>query len=153
MFESFNMAALWKLPCLYVCENNQYGMGTSNFRAAANPLLYSRSDCIPGIRVRLIISCCCIMWMFDKEFFCFVHIRDTGEWSKCSRRQRGYQMVCQLHQIWRGSHFCLLRCILATHYIACNYPLHIQGPIIMELDTYRYSGHSMSDPGKRCILS
>jgi pyruvate dehydrogenase E1 component alpha subunit len=43
LYESLNMAALWRLPCLFVCINNQYGMGTRIDRATANPNLHERA--------------------------------------------------------------------------------------------------------------
>uniref|UniRef100_A0A8C6PP72 Pyruvate dehydrogenase E1 component subunit alpha n=1 Tax=Nothobranchius furzeri TaxID=105023 RepID=A0A8C6PP72_NOTFU len=93
LFETFNMAALWKLPCVFICENNKYGMGTAVERAAASTDYYKRGDFIPGLRV--------------SRSSASVLVSEAVRGSSCS-----------------GS-----------------------GPIVMELQTYRYHGHSMSDPG------
>ena len=53
VYESFNMAELWKLPIIFVIENNQYAMGTSVNRASSEDQLYKRGESfrIPGIQV------------------------------------------------------------------------------------------------------
>jgi pyruvate dehydrogenase E1 component alpha subunit len=49
--EAMNTSALWNVPVIFVCENNHYGMGTSDLRGSKSSSFYKRGDYIPGIRV------------------------------------------------------------------------------------------------------
>ncbi|MDB5512303.1 MAG: pdhA, partial [Enterovirga sp.] len=98
VYESFNMAELWKLPVVYIIENNRYAMGTSVSRASAQTDFSRRgvSFNIPGEQV------------------------DGMD----------------------------VRAVHAAGARALDHARSGQGPYILEMQTYRYRGHSMSDPAK-----
>lgn len=95
VYESLNMASLWNLPIVYVVEDNEYAMGTSTKRHAADTEFTKRGDAY-GLATKKVNG-------MD-----FVEMYETGQWALEHARTKG--------------------------------------PVLLHVKTYRYRGHSMSDP-------
>ena len=77
VFEAFNMAKLWNLPCVFVCENNKYGMGTSAERSSSNTEYFTRGDKIPGIQVSALFSVILVVvWILTYWFPLFLSVME-----------------------------------------------------------------------------
>lgn len=118
LFEAMNMAMLWKLPVIFICENNGYGMGTSVDRASASTNYYTRGDYVPGIWV-----CVCVCVTIDPH--------GLQEPNDLLFQVDGMDVLA----VREATRFAIDHCATG------------KGPMVMEVVTYRYSGHSMSDPG------
>lgn len=116
LYEAMNMAQLWKLPVIFICENNGYGMGTSVDRASASTAYYTRGDYVPGIWVLHSIY----VLVSAEEFNLLFHFQVDG---------------MDVLAVREATRFAIDHCATG------------KGPMVMEVVTYRYSGHSMSDPG------